>query len=79
MPNFRTVRNDLMNGFHIFRDGKEVTFIPNEVLLDMYETGVLPIDSDDFNKHIVNALRNMKVIKLHPSQYTIYTIERISA
>lgn len=76
MPNFRTVRNELMDGFHIFRDGKEVTFIPNDVFLNMYETGVLSIDSDDFNKYIVNALRSMKNIKLHPSQYTI---ERISA
>ena len=71
MPSFKIVRNELMNGFHIFRDGKEVTFIPNDAFLDLYGASMFSFDAYDFNKHIVTVLRNMKNIKLHPSQYTI--------
>lgn len=71
MPSFKVARNELINGFHIFRDGKEVTFISNDVFLDLYGASMFSFDTYDFNKHIVTVLRNMKVIKLHPSQYTI--------
>lgn len=76
MPSFRIVSNPIANGFHIFRDRQEVTFISAEEIFKIRNSGVLPLESNDIYELIIALLRNMKVIKLHPSQYTI---ERISA
>lgn len=76
MPSFRIVSNPIVNGFHIFRDGQEVTFISAEEVFEIKRSGVLPSDPNDIYELIIALLRNMKVIKLHPSQYTI---ERVSA
>lgn len=76
MPDFMIKYNPVMIGWHIFRDKKEVTFIPCDELMEMYEKGVISPDSDDINKNLVTVLRSMKNIKLHPSQYKI---ERMSA
>ena len=76
MPRFGVVSNPFANGFHIFRDRQEVTFITAEEVFKIRNSGVLPLESNDIYEIIVALLRNMKVIKLHPSQYTI---ERMSA
>ena len=68
--------NPVVNGFHVFRDRQEVTFISAEEVFKIRNSGALPLESNDIYKIIVALLRNMKVIKLHPSQYTI---ERINA
>lgn len=75
MPSFRIVSNPFANGFHIFRDRQEVTFITAEEVFKIRNSGVLPLKSNNIYEIIVALLRNMKVIKLHPSQYMI---ERIS-
>lgn len=76
MPRFRVESNPIANGFHIFRDSQEVTFITDEEFFEIRDSGALPLESSDICKYFVALLRNMKVIKLHPSQYTI---ERMSA
>lgn len=76
MPSFRVEMNPVVNGFHVFRDRQEVTFISAEEVFKIRNSGALPLESNDIYKIIVALLRNMKVIKLHPSQYTI---ERINA
>lgn len=76
MPSFGITSNPIANGFHIFRDRQEVTFITDEEFFKIRESGALPSESSDVYEYVVALLRNMKVIKLHPSQYTI---ERISA
>lgn len=75
-PVFGFKENPVANGFYIIRDMQEVTFVSAEEFFEIKRSGVLPSDPNDIYELIIALLRNMKVIKLHPSQYTI---ERISA
>lgn len=75
-PVFGIKENPVANGFYIIRDMQEVTFVSDEEFFEIRDSGALPLESSDIYEYVTALLRNMKVIKLHPSQYTI---ERISA